>query len=782
MGFKRVFLLLILAVFYTVAYAQTGKMTVRGSVTDVSGEKLVGAHLSFVPQGNPDSKTDVLSDNNGVFDVQLAMNIYTLRVTYTGYAPYEAQVECFDSISMPPIVLRESSSELAGVEIKADRIKYNTKGYAANLANDPLFKTRTLADAMQMLPGLYFADGEFHAYGEKIGSVFVNNKRIMFKESALVSYLATLQAKNIVSVEVLNSTADPMLTDKMAFVVKITTSNANDGGNATIGAYARASNTYEFQMAPTFNIQQRIGKWSMFLSPSYTPRSMLNRGSKETITYQETGRVRNEDHMMHLKFKPSLVLAGGLSYEFDKNNNLSLNFSGNHCKRLQSASTHNDIYDNGLLTSSTDGYVGERRTVNQFEAMLNYYGELPIATLYGSLDYAFKEDNGQTNRDQTLGNGQTSAFRQDKDSYYHLFRGSFSADWKVAENHKINTSVNYVNWDNNNHYCQPLAEGGIPYKYLYKESSFDGSLGYEFSNSTWDVNVGTDYLRTNMKPLVVEAGQEASYERNVCKFLPFATITYVYNKAKYETVTLQYERTYDFSILTAMDPTTNWRSEYSYNKGNPNLCPGFTDKVALQTHVGKFSFRARFENELGAVGTYSLDDAKNEVCSYDNGMHDQLIFFYMGFPLIKFSKDWKINYYCCYNWKKSRYGDRKQVASQVSGGFTVMGTLPGNISLDATATLHSPQRSFYTTLYGAGDINCSLGKWFLKNKLYAGVRCNYSFLTRVRNITALYRSDSRYDRSMFMASFSVSYKFKWGNKRAWIKSSRVISSESMRMN
>lgn len=210
--------------------------------------------------------------------------------------------------------------------------------------------------------------------------------------------------------------------------------------------------------------------------------------------------------------------------------------------------------------------------------------------------------------------------------------------------------------------------------------------------------------------------------------------------------------------------------------------PGFADKMALQTRIGEFSFRARFENELGVAGTYSLDDANNEVNSYDNGMHDQSIFLYVGFPLIEFSNDWRLNSYCSYYWKKSHYRDRKQVMSQVAGGFTVMGTLPGHISLNGSVTLQSPQRTFYTTLYGAGDINCSLGKWFLKNKLYTGVSCNYSFLTRVRNVNSLYRSDTRYDRASLMASFSVSYRFKWGNKRAWIKSNRTISGESMRMN
>ena len=782
MKFLRLYFVVLLCLGMQMTWAQERMVSVKGNVTDGRGTGLPGAHLQFVSLAVPDYATDLATDTAGYFAAQLPRGYYTLRVSYTDYSTYEARAECIDSINMPPIVLQESSSELAGVVVRANRISYNTKGYKANLSNDPLFKSRTLAEAMQMLPGLHMKQGEFYAYGENIGSVFVNNKRIMFTGTALVSYLATLQAKNITSVEVLNSTADPLLANKMAFVVKITTASINDGGNATVGASARVSNVFDFQAAPMFNIQQRVGKWSMFLLPSYTPRSKLNRGATGTTTYQETGQLRKESQMTHLKFKPSLSLAGGLSYEFDKSNNLSLNFSGKHVKRLQTSSTHNELYEDGLLANTSDGYVGERRTENQIESMLSYYGDLPVATLYGSLNYTFKEADGQTNRNQTLGDGLTTTYQQNKDAYYHLFRANLSAEWKIGDAHRIITTAKYVNWDNKNYYCRPLNTEASRYSYIYDESTFDGSLGYEYHKGLWNVNIGTNYLKSHMKPMVEQAGETGSYNYNVNKFLPFATITYMFNEAKYETVTLQYERSYDFSILSAMDPTTDWRSEYAYNRGNPNLRPGFVDEVALQTQVGDFSFRAKFNNELGAAMTYSLDDANYEVHSYDNGMHTQSILLYVGFPTIEFSETWRANYYCSYFWKKEHYGSQKQVAGQVSGGFDVMGNLPGNINLNCSATLNSPQRSFYTSLYMLGDVNASLGKWFFRNKLRAGLNCSYTFLTRTTTKTSQYRSDSRFDRSMLTLSLSVSYKFKWGNKRAWIKTNQVVSKEAMRMN
>lgn len=79
-----------------------------------------------------------------------------------------------EGLSVKGRVVDEAGAKLAGVEITAKRISYNTKGYAASLANDPLLKKSSLADALRMLPGINLEEGSFSAFGEKIGSAFVN--------------------------------------------------------------------------------------------------------------------------------------------------------------------------------------------------------------------------------------------------------------------------------------------------------------------------------------------------------------------------------------------------------------------------------------------------------------------------------------------------------------------------------------------------------------------------------------------------------------------------------
>lgn len=69
-----------------------------------------------------------------------------------------------EGLSVKGRVVDEAGAKLAGVEITAKRISYNTKGYAASLANDPLLTNSSLADALRMLPGINLEEGSLFGF------------------------------------------------------------------------------------------------------------------------------------------------------------------------------------------------------------------------------------------------------------------------------------------------------------------------------------------------------------------------------------------------------------------------------------------------------------------------------------------------------------------------------------------------------------------------------------------------------------------------------------------
>lgn len=110
-----------------------------------------------------------------------------------------------------------------------------------------------------------------------------------------------------------------------------------------------------------------------------------------------------------------------------------------------------------------------------------------------------------------------------------------------------------------------------------------------------------------------------------------------------ENVSLQYELTYDHSMMGSINPRTNYTSEYAYETGNPNLNPSFEDEVTMQFTFHQFSLHGKFINTLSSISTYDVDANGSEHSSYDNGRHDQNIIAYISFPMIQPTQNWMIN-------------------------------------------------------------------------------------------------------------------------------------------
>src|SRR5690348_6127825 len=85
---RLVLVTLLLAIFTTAVFAQTGTGSISGTVVDTAGAALQGALIELEP------KALTLSSNNlGSFSINnLAPGNYKLTVSYVGFAPYTTEV------------------------------------------------------------------------------------------------------------------------------------------------------------------------------------------------------------------------------------------------------------------------------------------------------------------------------------------------------------------------------------------------------------------------------------------------------------------------------------------------------------------------------------------------------------------------------------------------------------------------------------------------------------------------------------------------------------------
>lgn len=142
---KKLSLVLMLVLFAIgTALAQR---TISGTVTDESGEPLIGA--SILVKG---TSSGTVTDLDGKYELSLPDGSTTLVVSYTGFATSEVEVGVSNTIDL---VLAEAAEELAEVVVTGLGIKKEKKalGYAVTTLGSKELELRPEADVARVLRG-----------------------------------------------------------------------------------------------------------------------------------------------------------------------------------------------------------------------------------------------------------------------------------------------------------------------------------------------------------------------------------------------------------------------------------------------------------------------------------------------------------------------------------------------------------------------------------------------------------------------------------------------------
>lgn len=123
--------------------------TITGTVTDDTGEAIIGANISL----NDSTEVIAVSDSNGKFSIDDIDGDETLKVTYLGYEP--EKVRLVKDKESYHIVLRPDVEKLDEVVVVgyATQKKVNLTGAVSSISSDAL-SDRPLTNATNALAGL----------------------------------------------------------------------------------------------------------------------------------------------------------------------------------------------------------------------------------------------------------------------------------------------------------------------------------------------------------------------------------------------------------------------------------------------------------------------------------------------------------------------------------------------------------------------------------------------------------------------------------------------------
>ncbi len=156
-------------------------VTLRGNVTDLSGESLIQASVRVLAAKDSSLVKGAVTNAEGRFNIaNVKAGKYVVEISYVGYETQMRNVTVADKdITLKPFQLKESSVMLqeavvrgvrTPITVKEDTVEFNAESYKTQ-------PNAVVEDLLKRLPGVEVdSDGKITANGKSISKILVDGK------------------------------------------------------------------------------------------------------------------------------------------------------------------------------------------------------------------------------------------------------------------------------------------------------------------------------------------------------------------------------------------------------------------------------------------------------------------------------------------------------------------------------------------------------------------------------------------------------------------------------
>lgn len=170
-------------------------------------EVLVGATV-FVLTTDSNIVAAAVSNEKGVFQVELKRGEYILKINYLGLQPYSEPLRVWRDDYFGIITLSEKATSLDEVKVKKQALQATTQGDTTSF-NAKAYKTTQNANAkdlIEKMPGVQNSNGELKAQGEKVQQVLVDGKQFFGQDPKTA--LTTLPAEVVDKIQIFDEKSE----------------------------------------------------------------------------------------------------------------------------------------------------------------------------------------------------------------------------------------------------------------------------------------------------------------------------------------------------------------------------------------------------------------------------------------------------------------------------------------------------------------------------------------------------------------------------------------------
>ncbi len=577
-----------------------GQQTINGKIIDKTGKPLIGATI-FV-KGTTIGTT---SNIDGIFQLNIQNKIDTLSISFIGCISQNIIPQNNMTVTLLPDVAQIDEVIIAAqkpmIQITADKTTVFP-------ALSPTTASGNAYSVLKNLPGIIInSDGTIYLNGKSGVKVLVDGKSSYLNGTDLVNYLTSLPATSLNRIELIHNPSVKYEAAGNAGIIDICTQrtnlfgyNVNLNTNYEQGKYGRCNSNLLFGYRQNkWNI---TGMYGYYFGKDYVDLTTMRdypAATTEPLTYFDQDSYRKRDD------KNNYFNFAADFYVTDKTT-LGMNVRGNVSSRLENGTINSLFYSETTSNDSTVNSLTENdRDWKNLTSSL--YVQHKIDSLgkeiSASIDGLCYSINGpQYHNDVLLRSddslSETSSQTQ-KDGDIKMISARSDLTFPISKKWRLEAGVksDFVNINNISDYQnqqngQWVINPELSTNFYYKENINAAYASSKYETQQFTVEAGVRLENTSVE------GDE--FDQSYTNLFPNMMVSL--NFVNSNVLSLTYDRRIDRPNYKDLNPFVYVFDEYTYEQGNTELQPQFTDRIMLSHTIHKaYKISAFYTNTKDAI-------------------------------------------------------------------------------------------------------------------------------------------------------------------------------------
>lgn len=768
--------ILLLAIFLPCfAYSQ---INITGTVTNNEG--VVPFANVVVMDSTNKLITGQVTDESGNFSIGVPEGSYRLNIRFVGYKEWVKAITVKENLALGTIVLEKNVQELAEVVVKTKRplVEYKADRFVFNVENNLAVSGGNALNTINVTPGVVLQNNAINILGKGVARVMVDGRLIELTGDALTSYLNSISADDIKSIEVI--TNPPAKYDA--------------GGQGLLNIVLKKGKIDAWQNTITTSYDKnKYGFYTLRDNFFYNKNKLRFTASASGVTGS-----RRQTSDLDMNFSKGLQRLNGdekekmdelsgrvtLDYDFTDKFSAGVQYQGSTGNPDRTYRNQVSIFNGGDIDSYilTNGDIDIKKSSNSlnghFIASLDTLGrkisfDIDYFGYDNKVNNKFRGDNYSSGFEYTgINQDARNISNQDLDNISvkvdveHPFKFvnlSYGAKYSV-----INTNSNVEYYDLAS--GAPVLDTNQSNVYEYKEKNQAYYIsGAKNLGEKWSIRLGVRLENTK-----TEGNSRTLNQVNKNDYTKIFPSFYLgYKSDENNNFTFNYGKRISRPDFANLNPFRIYISNTSYSEGNPFLQPSFTDAFdftySFKDKLRTTFFLNRVTNGYGVV--FRGDEATNSQIITRENYYDEY-FYGVGQTYTEDITPW-------WQSRNSLYGYASNsefystIAATPQNGWQIYVLSNNSFSIGKNTKIqldYSYGSPFKKGLYEIGyrsKLDLSFGQTFLNQKLKLAVLVNDIFNTAyLRDYTSVVNGVKQvYNENLSSRYVRLSVTFNFGNDK-----------------